>query len=87
MTEEQTRQYADIMARVSVRDGHVLAMEVRTTGPLWDMRADMAMPLEVDDGAVIEWLYGQFDQVLAEFRRLARRGQFCRGSESEAGNA
>lgn len=79
MTTEQERQYEHITVRVSVRGEHT-SMGIRTSGPEWDMRDDMAMD-GIDGAAMIAWLYSQFDQTLAELRRLARRGQFCRGGD------
>lgn len=84
--DKQPKQYEDIMARVTVQDARLVMMEVRSSDAFWDVRANMAMPSDLDDEALVAWLYGQFDQVLAELRRLVRRGQFYRANESGAGN-
>lgn len=72
---ERTVQFEDIFARVRVLDGKEVSMEIGSSAPRWDVHADMVLK-GVDDERIIEWLYGQFDQVLAELRRQLRRGMF-----------
>lgn len=77
--DNQERQYEEIMVVVSVKDGRAIHMQVRSAGALRNVNADLIVA--VDDERLVEWLYGQFDQVLTECRRLIRRGQFAGGRE------